>query len=377
LNVLAMIAPDWLRGQSQSEWVERYGSKVEECRLPKGQEKRQDYALTVGRDGAKLLEAVYDTKAPQWLRLIPGVEILRQVWVQQYHWTEQGLQWRSEQDGLPPSKHFIASPYDTQAHYSKKRTTAWLGYKVHLSETCDEEAPHLITHVETMLAPVVDRESLPPIHQALKAKDLLPGVHLADTGYIDARSIIESQADYGVDLLGPTLSDYHWQAKAAQGFAASDFALDWEQKRATCPEGQISYCWTPFLDKNQRTAFKVQFSQALCRHCEAKSHCTRGSRRTLLVQPQPIHEALQQARRREATQDYQQLYRKRAGIEGTISQGVRAFGLRRSRYVGLAKTHLQHILTAIAINWSRLKDWFDGKSPEQARKSAFVRLANA
>jgi len=253
--------------------------------LPKGQEKRQDYALTVGRDGAKLLEAVYDIydiKAPQWLRLIPGVEILRQVWLQQYRWTEQGLQWRSEQDGLPPSKHFIASPYDTQLRPTIRRPmtqknapqpgwTAWLGYKVHLSETCDEEAPHLITHVETTLAPVVDRESLPPIHQALKAKDLLPGVHLADTGYIDARSIIESQADYGVDLLGPTLSDYHWQAKAAQGFAASDFALDWDQKRAACPKGQVSYCWTPFLDKNQQTAFKVQFSQALCRHCEAKS----------------------------------------------------------------------------------------------------------
>lgn len=278
---------------------------MEESRLPKGQEKRQDYALTVGRDGAKLLEAVYHTKAPQWLRLIPGVEILRQVWLQQYRWTEQGLQWRSEQDGLPPSTHFIASPYGTQAHYSKKRTTAWLGYKVHLSETCDPEVPHLITHVEITLAPVTDRESLPPIHEALKAKHLLPEVHLADTGSIDARSIIESQAAYGVDLLGPTLSDYHWQAKAAQGFAASDFALDWEQKRAACPEGQISYCWTPFLDKNQQTAFKVQFSQALCRHCEAKSQCTHSSRRTLLVQPQPIHEALQKARRREATEEYQ------------------------------------------------------------------------
>ena len=232
---------------------------------------------------------------------------------------------------------------------------------------------------------MADRESLPSIHQILKANSLLPAVHLTDTGYIDANAIIESQARYEVDLLGPPLADYHWQAKAAQGFAAKDFALDWQQKRATCPttcpttcpRGQISDCWTPLLDKNQHAIFKVQFSQAICRQCEAKSQCTRSSRRTLLVQPQHKHEALKRARVREETEDYRQLYRKRAGIEGTISQGVRAFGLRRCRYVGLAKTHLQHVLTAIAINWSRLKDWFDGKSPSQTRQSAFVRLVNA
>jgi transposase len=376
LNVLATVAPDWLRLQSQPEWVERYGSRVEEYRLPKGREKRQVYALTIGQDGVNLLEALHHADTPQWLRMIPATQILRQVWLQQYHWNGQTLCWRSEGDGLPNSSQFIASPYDTQAHYSKKRTTAWLGYKVHLSETCVEDAPHLITHVETTLAPVADRESLPSIHQALKANDLLPAVHLADTGYIDANAIIESQAKYEVDLLGPTLSDYHWQAKAAQGFAAKDFTLDWQQKRATCPKGQISDCWTPLLDKNQHAIFKVQFSQAICRQCEAKSQCTRSSRRTLLVQPQHKHEALKRARVREGTEEYRQLYQKRAGIEGTISQGIRAFGLRRSRYVGLAKTHLQHILTAIAINWSRWKDWFDGKSPERTRQSAFVRLVN-
>lgn len=194
---------------------------------------------------------------------------------------------------------------------------------------------------------------------------------------MDAHSIIESQTDYGIDLLGPTLGDYHWQAKAAQGFAAKDFTLDWEQRRATCPKGQISYSWTPVIYRNQQTAYKVQFSQVICRQCEAKSQCTRGSRRGLLIQPQTIHKTLQKARQREEAEDYRQIYRKRAGIEGTISQGVRAFGLRRSRYVGLAKTQLQHVLTAIAINCSRLKDWFDGKSAEQTRQSTFARLMMA
>ena len=148
LNVLATVAPDWLRLQSQPEWLERYGSRVEEYRLPKGHEKRQVYALTIGQDGVKLLEAInHDSRSetPQWLRMIPAAQILRQVWLQQYHCKEQALCWRNEKDGLPASPYFIASPYDVQVHYSKKRTTAWLGYKVHLSETCGEENPHLIT----------------------------------------------------------------------------------------------------------------------------------------------------------------------------------------------------------------------------------------
>ena len=70
------------------------------------------------------------------------------------------------------------------------------------------------------------------------------------------------------------------------------------------------------------------------------------------------HETLEAAREREAQPAFSKEYRQRAGIEGTISAGVRALHLRRSRYIGLAKTHLQHVLTAAAMNLIRLGAWF-------------------
>ncbi len=66
--------------------------------------------------------------------------------------------------------------------------------------------------------------------------------------------------------------------------------------------------------------------------------------------------------------------RRRAGIEGTLSRGVRGMGLRRSRYLGLARTHLQHLLTATAINLDRLAAWIDDTPAARTRRSAFARL---
>jgi len=92
------------------------------------------------------------------------------------------------------------------------------------------------------------------------------------------------------------------------------------------------------------------------------------------VRPQEQHNILQTARAREQTESFKKEYAKRAGIEGTISQGVRRCGMRRSRYRGLVKTHLQHILTACAINIVRVMNWLDGEKPGRTRDSAFVIL---
>ncbi len=96
------------------------------------------------------------------------------------------VRWRTAAEGFPASPLMLASPYDADVQYAKKRNTTWIGYKVHLTETCDDERPHLITHVETTPAPVVDRDAVGPVHESLAAKGLLPGKHLVDTGYVDA-----------------------------------------------------------------------------------------------------------------------------------------------------------------------------------------------
>jgi hypothetical protein len=88
-----------------------------------------------------------------------------------------------------------------------KRTTVWVGFNVHFTQTCDEEAPQLITHVETTPAPRPDDQALCKVHADLAQKKLLPAQHLVDAGYVDASTLIESQAGFGVDLVGPTLKN--------------------------------------------------------------------------------------------------------------------------------------------------------------------------
>jgi len=80
------------------------------------------------------------------------------------------------------------------------------------------------------------------------------------------------------------------------------------------------------------------------------------------------------ARVREGTEDFKKEYSRRAGIEGTISEGVRAHGLRRSRYAGTAKTHLQHVASAAAINLVRINGWLMEKDRAGTRASAYQRL---
>src|SRR5439155_23588063 len=106
------------------------------------------------------------------------------------------------------------------------------------------------------------------------------------------------------------------------------------------------------------------------------TRCTQSKtkRRTLNLKPQPLYEALQQNRRQKKTKEFQREYRQRAGIEGTISPGVRAFGLRKARYLGLAKTRLQHLATAAAMNLERLADGLAGVDRETTRRSIFTRV---
>jgi len=189
LNVLAVAAPAWLLEHSRAEWIDRYGSRVEDYRLPKSATGRQAHAQQIGVDGYALLDGIYAEAAPTWLRQLPAIEALRRIWVQQYYRSDSEMRWRREADGLPPAAQFISSPYDLEARYAKKRTTSWVGYKVHLTETCAEDQPHLITHVETTPAPIADGDVTETIHAALKQKDLLPSVHLARSSTPNPRRI--------------------------------------------------------------------------------------------------------------------------------------------------------------------------------------------
>jgi transposase-like protein DUF772 len=167
LNDLAVVAPDWLRQQITADWFERYGKRFEESRFPQGEAKRYAYAEQIGSDGLQLLHALSHATAPRWLREIPIIEILRQTWVYQYYTDDQGhLRWCTAQN-LPPAGMRMDSPYDPEAHYGNKRSITWTGYKVHVTETCDTDTLHVITHVETTEAAVTDVTMTAPIQRAL------------------------------------------------------------------------------------------------------------------------------------------------------------------------------------------------------------------
>jgi transposase len=375
LLTLATEAPEWLRTQISAAWVERYEARASEYRLPKSKTKRLAWAHQVGADGMALLSAIYADDELSALRYLPAIEILRRVWVQNYTINEGELVYRGN-DNLPPAGRYIGSPYDTDVRYATKRTTAWTGFKVHITETCDDKRPNLITNVETTPAPVADDAVTASVHASLVERDLLPSQHIADTGYVNSELLVSTRRDYDIDLVGPTRNDNGWQAKLGAGYAAADFTIDWEHQQATCPMGKTSISWTPAIDNAKNQVIKIKFGTTDCRPCPSRSLCTRASppRRTITVRPHAQHEALLAGRQRTTTEQFATTYRARAGVEGTIAQATRSCGVRHARYVGIARTHLQHLMTAAAINIVRILRWMAGVPKAATRPNALALL---
>lgn len=372
LEAVAVADGDWLRRWAPSGWYQPAGRWSEAGRLPRSKADRLHMAEAIGADGVLLLTALEQPETPQALRGLTAVTTLRQVWEQHYTITDQAVHFRPQPE-LPPPRELIQTPHDPEARYARRSQLTWVGYKVHLTETCDDARPHLLTQITTTPAPVADVEQVGPIQAALAQRDLLPQTHLVDAGYVRSSELVRSQEQYGIALLGPALPDAQWQAQADDGFAARDFQIDWAAQRATCPQGRVSQGWrhatTPHGPR-----IVVRFASADCQACPVRARCTRahgGRQVSLPLQPQA--EALHAARH---SQDTTAVAR-RAGIEGTISQGVRAFGLRHARYRGLAKTHVQHVATATAMNLFRLSDWFSGVPRARTRPSPLTRLSAA
>lgn len=378
LNQLACQAPEWLVEVSSPDWFERYSHRAEQSRLPKQLKEREALAAEVGRDGFELLNLL-EQQQPALLKL-EKLETLSQVWQQHYTRDEAGeVRWRTGKE-LTQAEAEIESPYDVQARYSRKDATEWTGYKVHLSETCDENLPHLITNVHTTAATTQDVACTDEIQAALHRKQLNPSQHLVDAGYIDAELLVESRQKYGIELFGPARGNPSWQAREG-GFDAAQFRIDWDRQQAHCPAGKQSVYWYEHEPKERyrRSVIKVRFRRQDCLTCEQRAKCVRsqtGAARQLIVPTKALHEALEKTRKLLSSKEGKRQYQRRAGIEGTLSQGVRRGSLRRSRYIGLAKTHLQEVATAAGINILRTVTFLNQKPIAKTRISRFARLAH-
>jgi transposase len=378
LNNLAVVAPAWLQTLAPPEWYDRYSHRVENYHFPKSEAARQAFAAVIGADGQRLLQAIDAAIEQPWLQEVPAIQTLRRVWAEQYVEVNGTLSWREVKD-MPSPAELIASPYDPEARYSTKREVEWVGYKVHLTETCETDTPHLIVNVETTPATTPDDHMVESVHASLAEHGLLPAEHLVDKGYTDSQVLVESQRTYGVTLIGPVADDPSWQARTGTGFDKSQFVVDWEHHVVTCPMGKQSISWLPHTYPKSGMMWEVRFARKDCTPCPHRAQCTRAKKEPRIVglQAREQYEALQEARQRQTTEEFRQQYAPRAGIESAHAQGIRRCGLRQARYVGLAKTHLQHLATAAALNFVRLGEWLTGTPRAKTRGSPFAALKAA
>ncbi|HXZ69726.1 MAG TPA: transposase [Streptosporangiaceae bacterium] len=406
LEALAAAHPGWLEQRiCVPDWTRRYGTPMTSWRPPASKAKQDELAIAYARDGYALLEAVYAVSSPAWLRELPAVEVLRRVLVQNYARTitadgREVIKRREKEpegDGLPPGHARIASPYDTDARRGVKRDTFWLGYKLHVTETCDDQprcgcpaagdgggrrghdqdcaapaVPNLITHVATTDATVPDSQMTAIICDDLAQKNLAPGRSYLDSGYLSAALVVTALATWGIALIGPLLADTSAQARAGQGYARADFAIDYDTEAVTCPQGKTSASWTPCTQRG-KDAIVVQFSAADCGPCPARALCTTGKRRQLTLPPRELAAAQAAARAAEKTIPFQADYARRAGVEGTMHQAA-SHGARRARYRGLPKTRLDHAYMACALNLLRLHAYWTGTPLDRRRTSHLARL---
>jgi transposase len=411
LEALAAAHPDWVAQRiCVADWARRYGAPMTSWRPPQSEAKRGELAIACARDGYALLEAVYDRSSPGWLREVPAVDVLRRVLLQNYtrlitgHGREviRRREKEPDGDGLPPGHARIASPYDTDARWGVKREEFWLGYKLHVTETCDDAAacscplaaagsaagpdrghdkgcahltaPNLITHVATTDATVTDNQMTSAIHEDLARKNLAPGRSYLDSGYLSAALVVSALTTWGVALIGPLLADTSAQARAGAGYARADFAIDYDSKTVTCPQGKRSVSWTPCTQRG-KDAIVATFSASDCGPCPARSLCTSSgkNRRQLTVPPRDLAEAQAAARAAEKTIPFQADYARRAGVEGTMHQAA-SHGARRARYRGLPKTRLDHVYMACALNLLRLHAYWTGTPLDRRRTSHLARL---
>ena len=191
---------------------------------------------------------------------------------------------------LPPGGQRLASPYDLDARYGVKRGAGWTGCKVHLTETCEPDMPHLITNVETTSATVDDVDMTQAIHQRLASRRLTPGEHAVDAGYISAGHILAARDDYGITLPGPVGADTTQASRGAgqePALTQAAFSIDWDARQVTCPQGATSISWSDQRKPQRHPRRPGPLRARRLRSVPAAASVHEGGARQVGTQPDP------------------------------------------------------------------------------------------
>jgi transposase len=357
LEELTRTAPHTLADLVDEEWGRRYGRPV---RLGKNPTRPKTRIVTTGQDACRLLEHLRGHE-PDYLSG-PQIQALRQIVLQNYYHDDKGrLRWRTAEDaGLPPSSVAIVSPYDIQARYARRgQVTRWKGFLVHLTETCTAEGTNVITDVATAPATTNDAQVLPGIHTRLQRRGLLPAEHLVDGGYTSLVHMERAAREHQVTLSGPLPGNPTDQHKKNEGFGRDDFHIDFDRRQVTCPQGQVSRGWHGPYPTSSPTAAPLivaRFTKGQCQPCPVRSQCTtsREGARNVGFPPRELLDLQVRTRIEQQSPAWRTRYAVRSGIEGTVCEFAHGHGMRQCRYRGQRKAHVQHVLTAIAVNVERL-----------------------
>jgi hypothetical protein len=310
-----------------------------------------------GADAWALLEWVMSL--PVAVQAQPKVTLLAQVFDEYFARVEQA--WHGRRQHAVGG---VVNPHEPEAQWrTKGPKKSWTGYQVQVAETAAEQpvaggepTRQFVTAVETQVATASDEAGLEQVLAVQQATGHeRPRELYVDGAYVSAGKMVAARAE-GWELLGPAQPS----ASKGTGYSAEEFVVDVAARTATCPAGQASTQCSRLAEvASGKVSYRFEWSWR-CRDCARRGDCVgqNQAQRSLVVGE---HHAALQARRAEMKTDaFTGLMKRRAAIEGTISELVRAHGLRRARYRGLKKVALQNWLTGAACNverWLRLLAW--------------------
>ncbi|MGW2525186.1 transposase [Streptomyces sp. NPDC001617] len=149
------------------------------------------------------------------------------------------------------------------------------------------------------------------------------------------------------------------QHRRNEGFARDDFHVDYDRQQVTCLQRQVSAGWHgPYLTSSPTAAplMVARFTKSQCRPCPGRTQCTTTAdiARTVGFPPRELRDLQLRVRTEQQTSEGKTRYAVRSGVEGTVNEFAHGHGMRHCCYRGQGKAHIQHVLTAIAVNIERL-----------------------
>ncbi|MEV6587032.1 transposase [Streptomyces acidicola] len=229
----------------------------------------------------------------------------------------------------------------------------------------------MITDVAATDATGYDAKALPGIHTRLKLRGLLPAERLVDGGYTSLVHLEQAAREHQVTVTGPLPVNSTRRHRKNDGFGRDDFHIDFNRRQVTCPQGEISRGWHGPYPTSSPTAAPLivaRFTKSQCRPCPVRTRCTTTAdrARTVSFPSRELRDLQLRVRAEQRTPEWKARYAARSGVEGPINEFAQGHGIHRCRYRGQPKAHLQHVLTAIAVNIERLS----GRDPRTRVRSA-------